>query len=49
MTLPRATSATARAHKPKQRHWLGHALKFMTATFLNDEQTSDLTLHSSRD
>ena len=45
MALPRAASAAARPHEPEQRHRLRHALEFMAAALLGDEQTGDLALH----
>src|SRR5262249_40807290 len=41
MTLSRAAPATARPDQPVEHHRLRHALKFMAAALLNDEQTGD--------
>ena len=49
MALSSAASAAARPHQPKQRHRLRHALEFMAAALLGDEQTGDLALHPRRD
>ena len=42
MTLARAASAAVRPYQPEERHRLGHALKIVAATFLDDEQADNL-------
>jgi hypothetical protein len=46
MALPRAASAAACPDQPEQRHRFGHAFEFVVAALLDDEQASDLALHS---
>ena len=48
MPLPRAAAATAGPHQPEQLYRLRHALQFVGATFLGDEQTGDLALYLRR-
>ena len=45
VALPGATATAARPNDPEQRHVLGHALEFMAAALLDDEQASDLALN----
>jgi hypothetical protein len=45
MALSSAASATARPDQAEQRHRLRHALEFVAAALLGDEETGDLTLH----
>ena len=48
MALPRAASAAACPNETKQYHRLRHALEFMPAALLGDEQAGDLPLHPRR-
>ena len=48
MPLPGAAAATAGPHQPEQLNRLRHALQFVGATFLGDEQTGDLALYLRR-
>jgi class 3 adenylate cyclase len=46
--LPGATATAARPNDPEQRHVLAHALEFMAAALLDDEQPGDLPLYPRR-
>src|SRR4029077_10819294 len=46
--LPGATATAARPNDPEQRHVLGHALEFMAASLLDDEEPGDLPLYPRR-
>ena len=48
MALPRAASAAACPNETKQYHRLRHALEFMPAALLDDEQAGDLPPHPRR-
>jgi hypothetical protein len=49
VALSGAAATAACPHNPVQRHRLGHALEFMVAALLGDEQSSDLALHPGGD
>jgi len=48
VALPGATATAARPNDPEQRHVLGHALEFMAAALLDDEQPGDLPVYPRR-
>src|SRR6516164_4910393 len=49
MALSCSAPATACPNYPVQRHRVGHALEFVAAALIGDEQACGLTLHPRRD
>src|SRR5262245_55344744 len=45
LTLADTTAAATGTNQSVQRHRFGHAFEWLTSTVLDDEQTSNLTLH----
>jgi hypothetical protein len=46
VALSRAAATAARPDYSEKRDWLRHALEFVAAALLDDEETSDLALHA---